>query len=804
MAPASAHHPSREILLSFGLGKLDRSLEEKVERHIEKCEACAGMVAELPQDSFRGGRRKAGHQSDGTATSEMPRAVGSAHGTPGWSPPPGLARALPVELAEHPDYEIVRELGRGGMGVAYLAHNRLMGRDEVLKVIGPQLVERPEMLDRFVREIRAVSRLQHPAIVTAYSAFRCGQSIVFVMEHVDGLDLGRLVRDNGPLAIVNACYCVHQAALALQHAHEAGIVHRDIKPANLMITRDGGRPAIKLLDFGLAKAKVEDRSFDLRGAKRWSEGEPSDELTSHDRLVGTPDFIAPEQIRDAKAADIRADIYSLGCTLYFLLSGRPPFRAGTVPEILQAHFSMEVLPLNLVRPEVPTELAALVAKMMAKDPVDRFQTPAQVAAALTPFISRRSLTTRLPTFRKAAEAPSECRLPGDGVSRTPIFSPSSSPAVPDAEPDCQEQTESNRSKSELVARNLDENVPSTRTISRRSLQQVVAAAAVLAAVLFIAPRLVYRDRLLPLQPEKVASKSSVSALFPVNPLEARKPADGSKTRNPAESKPDEPAQGDGPVVKNTADTVADKPQRPIEAASGNPPAKLTSSTDRQPVWSGFWYVLFPLEEKVFSADRELMKRSQAYQDSGAYKQLHFHLQLMETMRNTLTKAEDERAKLSQEDVELRKEKASLQRRDADYQDASIDYLSSERERIRSRIRTIDQKRISIQLQITGLNSRIQELQPRKDSSDISDEITTLQREVSRLLQDREKAAAELMTLIEATRRQYADLADDPRVKSEIESRNDGLPKKPYQLGPSRQFVDIEKRFETFKKESKAQ
>ena len=175
---------------------------------------------------------------------------------------------LPPELANHPDYEIIRELGQGGMGVVFLAHNRIMGRDEVLKVIGPDIIESPGVFDRFLREIRAVARLQHPNIVTAHSAFRCGESLVFAMEYVEGLDLARLVKAKGPVPVGHACYFVHQAALGLQHAHEAGMVHRDIKPGNLMLTHKRGKALIKVLDFGLAKAEREQKVLD-----RWSRPE---------------------------------------------------------------------------------------------------------------------------------------------------------------------------------------------------------------------------------------------------------------------------------------------------------------------------------------------------------------------------------------------------------------------------------------------------------------------------------------------------------------------------------------------------
>src|SRR4051812_31196357 len=243
------------------------------------------------------------------------------------------------------------------MGVVYLAHNRLMGRDEVLKVMGQHLVEHSGVLERFLREIRSVAKLRHPNIVTAYHATRFGQSVLFAMEYVKGLDLSKLVKVKGPMPVAHACLFVHQAALGLQHAHEEGLVHRDIKPGNLMLTRKGDRGIIKVLDFGLAKVT--------------REAKIDTGLTREGQALGTPDYIAPEQIIDAQSADIRADIYSLGGTLYYLLTGRPPFKANSLYDLYQAHISRDADLLNFVRPEVPSELASLVAKMMAKDPARR-------------------------------------------------------------------------------------------------------------------------------------------------------------------------------------------------------------------------------------------------------------------------------------------------------------------------------------------------------------------------------------------------------------------------------------------------
>jgi formylglycine-generating enzyme required for sulfatase activity len=369
-------HPSDETLSSFGLGKLDDASAESVSKHLEECAECRKRVAEMPDDSFLG--RFRGAQAAGPSMSKysQPGETLNAKGTDAEALP--AASTHPPGLAEHPDYDIKRELGRGGMGVVYLAHNKLMGRDEVLKVVSGQLVDRPVVLDRFLREIRSAAKMHHTNIVTAYSAIRAGESIVFAMEYVEGYDLAQLVKGNGPLPVAHACNFVHQAALGLQYAHEQGMVHRDIKPSNLILARQRKKPVVKVLDFGLAKVAIE--------------GQGDTGLTREGQMLGTPDYIAPEQIRNAQSADIRADIYSLGCTLYYLLAGRAPFHGAALWDLYQAHFSMDASPLNLVRPEVPVELAALVAKMMAKDPERRFQQPKEVAQALEPFFKKGNVT----------------------------------------------------------------------------------------------------------------------------------------------------------------------------------------------------------------------------------------------------------------------------------------------------------------------------------------------------------------------------------------------------------------------------
>ncbi len=381
-APPSLH-PSEQMLQAFGNGQLDGASAEAVSTHLDECEDCLLRVAGISSDgfleAFRRARSTERMSSERAATDRSKSSAATGDG-------------IPAELANHPDYEIRRELGRGGMGVVYLAHNRLMGLDQVLNVMGRHIVERPGVMERFLREIRTVAQLRHPNIVTAHHAFRSGECLVFAMEYVDGLDLARMVKARGPMPVGHAYYYVQQAALGLQHAHERGIVHRDIKPGNLMLARNGDRALIKVLDFGLAKASLENKVVELA----MDDGEHSlreeANLTHTGQMLGTPDFIAPEQIDDAQSADLRADIYSLGCTLYYLLSGGPPFPSQTLYDVLQAHHSTDARLLNFVRPEVPAELAALVAKMMAKEPESRFQTPDEVAKALPPFFKKRGGT----------------------------------------------------------------------------------------------------------------------------------------------------------------------------------------------------------------------------------------------------------------------------------------------------------------------------------------------------------------------------------------------------------------------------
>jgi serine/threonine protein kinase len=278
-----------------------------------------------------------------------------------------VPEAVLAELGRHERYRVVRRLGQGGMGMVYEAEHRVMRRPVALKIIHRRYTATAAAAQRFRREVRAAALLHHPNIVTAFDADNVGDTHFLIMEYVEGRTLARLVKERGPLPVREACEYVRQAALGLQHAHERGMVHRDVKPDNLMLTPDG---TVKVLDFGLAALTAE------RGA---------DGLTEANVIMGTPDYMAPEQAEDVRKADIRADVYSLGCSLYHLLTGRIPYPADTPLLKILAHRERPVPSIRSVRHDVPRELEVVLACLLAKEPADRYQTPGAVAAALAPF-----------------------------------------------------------------------------------------------------------------------------------------------------------------------------------------------------------------------------------------------------------------------------------------------------------------------------------------------------------------------------------------------------------------------------------
>jgi serine/threonine protein kinase/putative intracellular protease/amidase len=382
-------HPSPEQLAAFGRGRLSPAERAAVEQHVAGCSTCCQALQQVPNDTLMNLARKAAK----APPSSIP--LGETVAIAGDTTPPAAAPdlvapgspELPSELAEHPTYRIISLFGIGGMGAVYKAEHRILERTVALKVINREFLKgHAQAVERFRLEVKAAGKLGHPNIVQAHDAGQAGDLHFLVMEYVEGISLARLVEKKGPLSVGHACHFIRQAALGLQHAFEKGMVHRDIKPQNLMLTRKG---QVKVLDFGLARFASEQqlKVAEPQGLPMPPEVDDSGTapLTTPGLVLGTPDYIAPEQARCPSEADIRADIYSLGCTLYYLLTGRPPFADSTAFEKLLAHMQAEPVPLTERRPDVPPDLAAVVIQMMAKEPGHRFQTPAEVARALAPF-----------------------------------------------------------------------------------------------------------------------------------------------------------------------------------------------------------------------------------------------------------------------------------------------------------------------------------------------------------------------------------------------------------------------------------
>jgi serine/threonine-protein kinase len=266
-------------------------------------------------------------------------------------------------------YALKRKLGEGGMGEVWLAEHALLKRPCAVKFIRADLAAHPATAARFAREVHAVTGLTHVNTVRVYDYGRADDgSFYYVMEYLEGPTLEELVQETGPLPSGRVVYLLRQVCGALAEAHAAGLVHRDLKPSNVIVTALGGqRDVAKLLDFGL----VEDLSADA-----------ADRLTRTGTVLGTPAYMSPEQAAGESAVDARGDVYGLGAVAFFALTGRPPFRGKTLGQLLAAHRAEPAPPLTDFRPDVPADLAAVVARCLAKDPNDRSPSAADLDRAL--------------------------------------------------------------------------------------------------------------------------------------------------------------------------------------------------------------------------------------------------------------------------------------------------------------------------------------------------------------------------------------------------------------------------------------
>lgn len=364
--PEQQPHPTVDDLAAFSAGQLPPESAATVESHIGDCTPCCDTLLGLSADDTFVDLLKETRDPINGATIGIAKCA-----TDSEQPSPQSA------LADHPRYEIVDLIAKGGMGEVFRAKHRMMDRTVAVKVIKDEFTRNPEAVERFHREVKTAAHLSHPNVVTAYDAEQADGVHFLVMEYVDGENLADLVKDSGRLTVSKACDYAHQVAMGMQHAHDEGMVHRDMKPHNLMLTKDG---IVKILDFGLSSLSSATTTADDSVASE------NASLTVAGSIMGTPDFISPEQAADAHQADIRSDIYSLGATLHYLLTGQPPFAEGSVAERLRSHAEEEPAAVSTFRDDVPESLTAVIGQMMAKDPADRLQTPQQVADALAPFV----------------------------------------------------------------------------------------------------------------------------------------------------------------------------------------------------------------------------------------------------------------------------------------------------------------------------------------------------------------------------------------------------------------------------------
>lgn len=270
------------------------------------------------------------------------------------------------------NYTMQEKIGAGGMGMVFKAEHRRMKRVVAVKVLPPNVMKDPDIVRRFAREVEAAAKLTHPNIVAAHDADEYKGIHFLVMEYVDGIDLARQVREKGPLSVEQALDCTLQAARGLEHAHKQGIVHRDIKPANLLWDKQG---TVKILDMGLARFQ--------EPAGTTATTTEATALTQTGSIMGTVDFMSPEQAVDSRSVDASSDIYSLGCTLYYLLIGKPVYGGDTVMGRIVAHRESPIPSLRLARADVPPQVQTIFEKLVAKKKADRYPTMTAAIADLS-------------------------------------------------------------------------------------------------------------------------------------------------------------------------------------------------------------------------------------------------------------------------------------------------------------------------------------------------------------------------------------------------------------------------------------
>jgi len=399
------NHPAPELLSDYALGRLLDDDLDAVAEHVEQCGPCQQTLSHLHMADDTLVRGLAGRPPE-TPFGEEPELAAAlaairqvsaepdAEATQNLDRPASLSACDAQPLGTLRDYDLLAPLGQGGMGTVYRARHLRLDRLVAVKVLPAERMRQPEAIARFHREMKAVGNLDHPNIVRAHDAGEVDGKHFLVMELVDGVDLSALAEREGPLPAADACELVRQAAVGLDHAHRNGLVHRDVKPSNLMLDHKG---VVKVLDLGLARLLAEPASGDdLPPPEGASAAEISgghfqaiaSELTGADQVMGTPDYMAPEQCTNCRAVDARSDVYSLGATLYRLLAGQSPYSGAkydTLAKKIAGLTHDPAPPITNYRSDLPAALVALIERLLAKRPEERPATPAEVAEALAPF-----------------------------------------------------------------------------------------------------------------------------------------------------------------------------------------------------------------------------------------------------------------------------------------------------------------------------------------------------------------------------------------------------------------------------------
>lgn len=407
--------PNKASLESYTIGVLSAGLATELELHLEECDACteALTILESGTDDLLEKLRKLNELEVSNVLREpsyrsaveaisrhefsgKKRATAVAYSAKSQLDAESGATGQPIRRLG--EYDLFEQIGRGGMGILYRGRHRRLCRDVAVKVL--TRIDDPKAISRCHREMQAAGRVRHPNVVTTTDAGEIDGVLFLVMDLIDGLHVGQILARVRPMLIADACEIVRQACEGLEAISQQQLVHRDLKPGNLMVDCSG---TVRILDLGLALIHDEQRSAST--------------LTPVGMIMGSLDFMAPEQAEDTHLVDVRADIYSLGATLYTLLAGRSPLSGSNDEGRLEKFASLiigNVTPLRTLRTDVPAELADIAGRMMARRPEDRFSTPQLVGKLLKPFCGGSDLKTLVLRAREASqptEIPVEVRIP---------------------------------------------------------------------------------------------------------------------------------------------------------------------------------------------------------------------------------------------------------------------------------------------------------------------------------------------------------------------------------------------------------